>query len=132
MLLRTRFTSTDDLCPWYTLQFYAPWCGHCKNLKDTWISLAKDTKGKASIGAVDCTKHSETCSKFGVRGYPTLKRFGADKGSPEQYSGARSLGDLVQFATGTKAEEKKAEEPAKDEFYGGTGRWCSLQACRSS
>ena len=102
------------------MQFYAPWCGFCKKIKPTWIELATAVKGKASIGAVDCTQHNAVCSKFGVNGYPTLKKFGADKTKPEDYAGDRSLGDLTTFATGVKGE-KKAEQPKEDEFYAGTG-----------
>jgi len=82
-------------------------------------------KGKARIGAVDCTKHSETCSKFGVTGYPTIKRFGANKESPDDYPGDRSLADLTKFAKkkGKKAKGEKAAGAAMDEFYGGTGGW---------
>ncbi len=60
------------------VQFYAPWCGFCKQLKDTWISLAKSSlvKGKAKIGAVDCTKHQSVCQQLGVSGYPTIMRVG--------------------------------------------------------
>ncbi len=100
----------------WVVEFFAPWCGFCKQLKDTWIELATGVKGKAKIGAVDCTKHRTVCSKYGVNGYPTLKKFGADKAKPEEYEGDRSIDDLKTFATGMAAEAKK-----EDEFYSGTG-----------
>jgi thiol-disulfide isomerase/thioredoxin len=96
------------------------WCGFCKRLKDTWIELATEVKGKAKIGAVDCTQHKALCSKHGIQGYPTLKKFGADKTKPEEYEGDRSVGDLTSFATGEKAAGK-ADAPKEDEFYAGTG-----------
>ena len=43
------------------VEFYAPWCGHCKNLKSDWEELATGVKGKAKIGAVDCTANQATC-----------------------------------------------------------------------
>ena len=43
------------------IEFYAPWCGHCKNLKSDWEELATGVKGKAKIGAVDCTANQATC-----------------------------------------------------------------------
>jgi hypothetical protein len=103
------------------------WCGHCKNLKDTWIKLATATKGKAKVGAVDCTQHGALCSKHDIGGYPTLKKFGADKtkSGAVEYEGDRSLEDLVAFITGQKAAVK-ADEPKEDEFYVGTGEPINL------
>lgn len=61
---------------WF-IEFYAPWCGHCKNLTPTWKKLATALKGKVNVGKVDATENRELGSKFDVRGYPTLKFFPA-------------------------------------------------------
>merc|ERR1711964_848929 len=81
----TEVANSDQ--PWL-IKFYAPWCGHCKRLAPTWEDLASDMKGSARIGKVDCTVHRNVCSRYGVRGYPTLKLFknGPD-GESEKYSG---------------------------------------------
>lgn len=50
----------------WMVEFYAPWCGHCKNLKSDWEELARNVKGKAKIGAVDCTSQTATC-QVGVK-----------------------------------------------------------------
>lgn len=89
-------TKGDDM--WF-VEFYAPWCGHCKNLKPHWVGLAKYVKGKVKIGAVDCTQHQQTCSEFGVQGFPTIKFFGDNKERPEDYNGPREESDLVNFAS---------------------------------
>ena len=81
------------------MQFYAPWCGHCKSLKPTWIDLAKQLSGKVKVGAVDCTEAKQTCQEYGVQGYPTIKWFGESKESPEDYQGGRDSGSLAAFAT---------------------------------
>lgn len=89
-------TGSQDL---WLVEFYAPWCGHCKNLKPQWIEAASDLKGKVKVGAVDCTQHQSTCSEYGVQGYPTIKFFGQRKSSPEDYNGAREAAAIVSFAT---------------------------------
>jgi protein disulfide-isomerase A6 len=81
------------------IEFYAPWCGHCKNLKPVWIESATQLKGKFKIAAIDCTANEGICGQFGVRGYPTIKFFGKNKHSPEDYNGGRDTGSIVQFAT---------------------------------
>ena len=45
----------------WLVEFYAPWCGHCKSLKSDWEQLASNVKGRVKIGAVDCTANDATC-----------------------------------------------------------------------
>ena len=69
--------------PWM-VEFYAPWCGHCKQLSPHWAKAAAETAGKGvRFGAVDCTAHEALCARYSVNGYPTIKLFGADKSAPE-------------------------------------------------
>ena len=58
-------------------------CGHCKSLKPAWADLARDLGGRVRVGAVDCTVEKQTCSEFGVQGFPSIKWFGARKEQPE-------------------------------------------------
>jgi protein disulfide-isomerase A6 len=62
------------------VEFYAPWCGHCKNLTPEWKKAATVLKGSgARLGAVDATAAQAIAQKYGVKGYPTIKLFGAGK-----------------------------------------------------
>ena len=60
------------------VEFFAPWCGHCKRLAPTWDELAGKFAAAAdvTVAKVDCTsddnKNKELCSAQGVNGFPTL------------------------------------------------------------
>ena len=88
---------SDDL---WLVEFYAPWCGHCKNLAPIWSEVATELKGKVRVGAVDATVHQSLASRFEIRGFPTIKIFAAGKkdGSAEEYNGGRTKSDFVTFA----------------------------------
>jgi protein disulfide-isomerase A1 len=77
------------------VEFFAPWCGHCKTLAPKYEVAATQLKGKATIAKVDCTAQEQVCSRFGVRGYPTLKLF--RDGQASEYNGAREADALVSF-----------------------------------
>ncbi|CAK4032007.1 related to disulfide isomerase [Lecanosticta acicola] len=83
------------------VEFYAPWCGHCKNLKPAYEKAAKSLAGLAKVAAVDCDDESNKpfCGSMGVQGFPTLKivKPGKKPGKPivEEYNGARSAKAIV-------------------------------------
>jgi len=62
---------------WWLIEFYAPWCGHCKRLVPIWEELAQAQQTNKAFGVakVDCTVERDLGSEFGVRGFPTVKLF---------------------------------------------------------
>uniref|UniRef100_A0A8C1XVZ5 Protein disulfide-isomerase A3 n=1 Tax=Cyprinus carpio TaxID=7962 RepID=A0A8C1XVZ5_CYPCA len=78
------------------VEFFAPWCGHCQQLAPEYEAAATKLKGTLPLAKVDCTVNSETCERFGVNGYPTLKIFrnGDEAGS---YDGPRTADGIVSY-----------------------------------
>ncbi|PHH93050.1 hypothetical protein CDD83_1752 [Cordyceps sp. RAO-2017] len=85
------------------VEFYAPWCGHCQNLKPAYEKAAKNLDGLAKVAAVDCDDdaNKQFCGSMGVQGFPTLKIVRPSKkpgGKPvvEDYQGARTAKAIVE------------------------------------
>ncbi|XP_073820596.1 protein disulfide-isomerase A6 homolog CaBP1 [Musca autumnalis] len=101
--------SEDD----WLVEFYAPWCGHCKNLAPEWARAATELKGKVKLGALDATVHQSKAAEYGVRGYPTIKYFPAGKKSSsdaQEYDGGRTSSDIVTWALDKHAANVPAPE----------------------
>ncbi|KAK6141179.1 hypothetical protein DH2020_025062 [Rehmannia glutinosa] len=82
----------------WIVEFFAPWCGHCKKLAPEWKKAANNLKGQVKLGHVDCDAEKSLMSRFNVQGFPTILVFGADKDSPFPYEGARSASAIESFA----------------------------------
>ncbi|XP_057549927.1 protein disulfide-isomerase like 2-1 [Amaranthus tricolor] len=81
------------------VEFYAPWCGHCKKLAPEYEKLGASFKKANSvlIGKVDCDDQKNLCSKFDVSGYPTIKWFPKGSLEPKKYEGARTAEALTEY-----------------------------------
>jgi len=73
--------------PWM-VEFYAPWCGHCKALVPEYEKAAKSRK-ELHFGAVDADSERELGGQYGVQGFPTIKIF-LPGGKVRDYEGQRT------------------------------------------
>lgn len=96
----------------WLVEFFAPWCGHCKNLAPHWAQAAGELKGKVKLGALDATVHTVIAGRYGVRGYPTIKMFPAGKkdGESVEFDGGRTSDDIVAWALDKLAENVPAPD----------------------
>jgi protein disulfide isomerase family A protein 3 len=81
------------------VEFYAPWCGHCKALKPEYAKAAKALAGTDSIvmAKLDATAH-DVPKGFDVQGYPTILFVPAKAGAvPEPYEGEREADAMVEW-----------------------------------
>ncbi|GMH37555.1 hypothetical protein BSKO_05428 [Bryopsis sp. KO-2023] len=107
------------------VEFYAPWCGHCKRLtpelKKLGAAISADPKlkNRVVIAKVDADQHRALGERFGVTGFPTLKWFPRGKpiDEPESYEGARSSDAFMRFIEKKlKADQGYARHKDVDPF----------------
>jgi protein disulfide-isomerase-like protein len=92
----SNFTSFLAQHPYTLVEFYAPWCGHCKALAPEYEKLGELAEGKQfTIAKVDATVAEKSAGGYEVEGYPTIKFIA--NGFPIDYKGGRNANDMLEW-----------------------------------
>ena len=81
------------------VDFWAPWCGPCRQMAPQFEQAARTLKGKALFVKLNSDDNPRTSERFSVRSIPTLIKL--QRGNEvARVAGARPAGQIVQFAQG--------------------------------
>ncbi|KAG2182433.1 hypothetical protein INT43_007363 [Umbelopsis isabellina] len=103
VLTDDNFKSVIDGSKPALVEFYAPWCGHCKTLAPIYAQLGDafaHAQDQVIVAKFDADSNRNTGSEYGIQGFPTLKWFPKGVSSPEgveDYKSGRDLESLSKF-----------------------------------
>ncbi|CAG9534515.1 unnamed protein product [Cercopithifilaria johnstoni] len=96
--LNDKFLQVKNDGLWF-VDFYAPWCIHCKRLTPIWEHVGHalaDCQSLVRVAKLDCTRYTNIASALNIRGYPTIIFF--RNGKEIVYEGERKKESIIDFA----------------------------------
>lgn len=96
------------------VEFFAPWCGHCKKLAPDYEIIADSFAGSKEVvvASVDADAHKDLGGRFDVHGFPTLKWFPKGSKTPDAYEGGRSIEEITSFIENKSGAKSKGPKKA--------------------
>lgn len=110
--------------PWI-IDFYTPWCGHCKHFEPQFEQVSRKMGTKVKAGKVNCDEEKNLCENLGIDGYPTIRVYSgtlSTQQSQSVYGEEVNSQDSEYIITylmrkfGRPEVEQNASSPAHDEL----------------
>jgi len=80
------------------VEFYAPWCGHCKSLAPIYDALAKRLENIKDLTIAKMDATANEVDGVNVKGFPTIKFYPkGKKSSPMDFEGDRTEDGFIEF-----------------------------------
>ena len=99
------------------VEFYAPWCGHCKQLAPIYEKLGEKFQDRDDIVIAKMDSTANELEDIKIQGFPTIKLFKKGDNKVIDYNGERTLEGMAKFlesdGTDGAAFEEEAEEGAE-------------------
>merc|ERR1712241_1495936 len=89
------------------VEFYAPWCGHCKKLTPIYDELGEKMADEDVIIAKMDATANDVPDGFDVQGFPTIYWLPKNSKKPVSYGAGRELDDFVKYIAKEASEELK-------------------------
>merc|ERR1712193_585390 len=100
------------------VEFYAPWCGHCKQLAPTWDKLGEKYKDSDSVVIAKMDSTANELEDVKIQGFPTIKLFKKGDNTVIDYNGERTLEGFSKFLESDCTDGSAYEEPEEEEGDG--------------
>jgi len=93
------------------IEFYAPWCGHCKAFAPRYENFAKSLSASTNLVVANMDATANEAAGVDVEGFPTIRLYLAGKKTePEEYQGDRNEAALLKWIKSFELVEKIPEE----------------------
>lgn len=97
-LTSANFDEVVQNTPNILVEFYAPWCGHCKNLAPEYEKAATELKAKGvTLAKIDGSAEQAIAQQYGIKGFPTLFYFKSFEQGKIEYDGERTAAGIVNW-----------------------------------